>query len=53
MSFNSDIIKTIIMQKKLQICFVTEIAKIMNRILLIACDNFTKIQNNIIRQMNH
>ena len=41
------------MQKKLQICSVTEIAKIINRILLIIYDNFIKAQNDIIRQANH
>ena len=43
MSFSSDITKTATVQKKLQICSVTEIAKIINRILLVAYDNLTKI----------
>ena len=51
--FNSDITKAATVQKKLQIHSVTEIAKIMNRILLIAHDNLTKTQNDIIRQANH
>ena len=53
MSFNSDITKADIAQKKLQICSATKIAKIMNRILSVAHDNFTKTQNDIIRQTNH
>ena len=48
-SFNSDITKTDTIQKKLQIYSVTEIAKIINRILLVACNNFIKTQNDIIR----
>ena len=52
MFFNSDIIKTATVQKKLQICFVTEITKIMNRILLVAHDNLTKAQGDMIKQAN-
>ena len=43
MSFNSNITKTVTVQEKLQIHSVTEIARIMNRILLVAYDNLTKI----------
>ena len=53
MFFSSDIIKTATVQKKLQICSVTEIVRIMNRILLVAHDNLTKTQNDIIKQANH
>ena len=52
MSFSSDIIKVATVQKKLQIYSVMKIAKIINRILLITCDNLTKTQSNIIRQVN-
>ena len=50
--FSSDITKIAIAQEKLQICSAIEIAKIMNRILLIACDNLTKAQSDMIRQTN-
>ena len=53
MSFNSDITKADTAQKKLQIYSITEIAKIMNRILSVAHDNLTKTQNDMIRQANH
>ena len=49
MSFNFDIIKVITVQKKLQIYSVTEITKIMNRILLIAQNNLTKTQGDMIK----
>ena len=42
MSFSSDITKAATMQKKLQICFVIEITKIINKILLIAYNNLIK-----------
>ena len=51
-SFNPDITKAGIVQKKLQIHSTTEIARIMNRILLVTCDNLTKAQNDMIRQAN-
>ena len=53
MFFNSDIIKAVTAQKKLQIYSVTEIIKIMNRILLITHNNLIKAQSNIIKQINH
>ena len=49
MFFNSDITKTATVQKKLQIYFIIKIIKIMNKILSVACDNFIKTQNDIIR----
>ena len=49
MFFSSDIIKAITVQEKLQIHFITEIAKIMNRIFSITYDNFTKAQSDIIK----
>ena len=52
MSFSSDIMKTVIMQEKLQICSATEIARIMDRILSIIHNNLTKTQSNMVRQMN-
>ena len=42
MSFSSNITKAATVQEKLQIHSATEIAKIMNRILLVAHDNLTK-----------
>ena len=42
MSFSPDTMKAATVQKKLQIHSVTEIIKIMNRILSVACDNLTK-----------
>ena len=42
MSFSSDITKAATAQKKLQICSVIEIAKIMNRILSVIHDNLIK-----------
>ena len=53
MFFSLNITKAATMQKKLQICSVTEIAKIMNQILSVAHDNLIKAQSNIIRQANH
>ena len=53
MSFSSDITKIITAQKKLQICSVMKITKIMNRILSITYDNLTKAQGNIIKQANY
>ena len=53
MFFNSDITKAVTIQKKLQICSAIKIIKIMNRILSVAHDNFTKAQSDIIRQVNH
>ena len=52
MSFNFDITKAVTVQKKLQIHSVTEIAKIMNKILSVTHDNLTKAQNDIIKQAN-
>ena len=52
MSFNSDITKAATVQEKLQICSATEIARTMNRIFLVACDNLTKTQSDMIRQAN-
>ena len=52
MFFSSDITKIATAQKKLQICSVTEIARIMNRILLVAHDNLTKAQGDMIKQAN-
>ena len=52
-SFNPDITKAVTVQKKFQICSVTEIAKIINRILSVTHDNFMKTQNDIIKQANH
>ena len=43
MSFSSDITKAATAQEKLQIHSVTEIAKIMNKILSVAYNNLTKI----------
>ena len=43
MFFNLDITKADTVQEKLQIHSVMKIARIMNRILLIAHDNLTKI----------
>ena len=42
MSFSPDTTKTAMMQEKLQICSATEIARTMNRILSVACDNLIK-----------
>ena len=42
MFFSPDIIKAATVQKKLQIYFATEIAKIMNKILSVAHDNLIK-----------
>ena len=53
MSFNPDITKAATAQKKLQIHSVTEIAKIMNRILSVTHDNLTKAQSDMIKQANH
>ena len=53
MFFNPDTTKAVTAQEKLQICSATKIARIMNRILLIACDNLTKAQSDIIKQANH
>ena len=53
MFFSPDTTKAATMQEKLQICSATEIARTMNRILLVAHDNLTKAQSNIIRQANH
>ena len=52
MSFSPDIIKAATMQEKLQICSVTEIARIMNKILSIAWDNLMRAQSDIIQQAN-
>ena len=41
-SFNFDIMKTATVQEKLQICSVTKIIKIMNRILSVIYDNLIK-----------
>ena len=53
MSFSPDITKAGTVQKKLQIHSAIKIARIINRILLIACDNLIKAQSNMIRQVNH
>ena len=53
MFFNPDITKAATIQKKLQICSVTEIARIMNRILLVIHDNLIKAQNDMIKQANY
>ena len=53
MSFSPDTTKTATAQEKLQICSATEIARIMNRILSVTHDNLTKVQSNMIRQVNH
>ena len=42
MFFNPDITKAVTAQKKLQIHFITEITKIMNRILSVIYDNLMK-----------
>ena len=52
MFFNSDIIKAVTAQKKFQICSAIEIAKIMNRIFSVACDNLIKAQGDMIKQAN-
>ena len=52
MSFSPDTTKADTAQKKLQIHSVTEIARTMNRILLVAHDNLTKAQSDMIRQAN-
>ena len=52
MSFSSDTTKADTVQKKLQICSATEIARTMNMILLIAHDNLTKAQSDMVRQAN-
>ena len=52
MSFNPDITKAATVQEKLQIHSVMEIARIMNRILLVAYDNLTKTQDDMIKQAN-
>ena len=48
-SFSPDIMKAAIVQEKLQVCSATEIAKIMNRILSVVCDNLTRAQGDMIR----
>ena len=53
MFFSSDITKAVTVQKRLQIHSATEIAKIMNKILSVACDNLTKAQGDMIKQANH
>ena len=53
MSFNPDITRAGTAQEKLQIHSVTEIARIMNRILSVTQDNLTKAQSDIIRQANY
>ena len=52
MSFSPDITKAATAQEKLQICSATEIAKIMNRILSVACDNLIKAQGDMVKQAN-
>ena len=52
MSFSPDITKADTAQEKLQIHSATEIARTMNRILLITHDNLTKAQSDMIRQAN-
>ena len=52
MSFNPDITKTATVQEKLQIHSAMKIARIMDRILSVACDNLTKAQSDMIRQVN-
>ena len=52
MSFSPDITKAATMQEKLQICSVMEIARIMDRILLITHDNLTKAQSDMVKQAN-
>ena len=42
MFFSTDITKAVTVQKKLQIHSTIKIAKIMNRILSVACNNFIK-----------
>ena len=53
MFFSPDTTKAATAQKKLQIHSVTEIARIMNRILTVTHDNFTKAQDDMIKQANH
>ena len=53
MFFNPDTIKATTVQKKLQICSVIKIVKIMNKILSVAHDNLIKAQNDMIKQANH
>ena len=51
-SFSSDIIKAATMQKRLQINSAIKITRIINRILSVACDNLTKAQDDMIKQVN-
>ena len=53
MSFSPDIIKAVTVQKKLQIHSVTEITKIMNKILSVTHDNLIRAQGDMIKQANH
>ena len=53
MFFSFDITKAVTVQEKLQICSVTEIAKIMNKILSVTCDNLIKAQSDMIKQTNY
>ena len=53
MFFNPDTTKAVTVQEKLQIHSATEITRIINRILLVAHDNLTKAQGDMIKQINH
>ena len=53
MFFSLDITKAVTVQEKLQICSAMKIARTMNRILLVACDNLTKAQGDMVKQANH
>ena len=53
MSFSPDTTKAVTVQERLQIHSVTEIARIMNRILSVAQNNLTRAQSNMIKQANH
>ena len=52
MSFSPDTTKAATAQEKLQIRSATEIARIMNRILSVTCDNLTKAQGDMVKQAN-
>ena len=53
MSFSPDIIKGATAQEKFQIHLITEIIKIMNRILSVVQNNLMRAQSDIVKQANY
>ena len=52
MSFSPNITKAATVWEKLQICSVTEITKIIDRILSVAYNNLMRAQGDMVRQAN-